>query len=337
MTCHDAREQFSAWVDKALGVEARAGLEAHLAGCADCRRELERFQQTVALLHAVEPARAPAGFVDRVLQAARPVPWRRRLLGRLLAPLPMPVPVGAAAALLVAVAAVYLVERTPDLQQAASPTASYPVGGRAAPRPEPSAPPAVTTGPVPAPAPAPRKKAATAKREADRPVAKDARVAESTTAVGSAETKPAEAPGAKAPAGAAAPAEGRASGLAARQEARPDAPEEKEQARGAPPVPSVHRFAARALVTVDVAGRLAARDREATRRALSDLVARLEGRELARRPDPTLPGAELVEIVIPRAAYAEFTAGLAGLGQWTPEREVFESPTDVRIVVRLTD
>ncbi|MBI2466970.1 MAG: zf-HC2 domain-containing protein [Candidatus Rokubacteria bacterium] len=35
MTCHDAREQFSAWVDEALGAEARAGLEAHLAGCAD--------------------------------------------------------------------------------------------------------------------------------------------------------------------------------------------------------------------------------------------------------------------------------------------------------------
>lgn len=340
MTCHDVREQFSAWVDEALGAEARAGLEAHLAGCADCRRELERFRQTVALLHAVEPARAPAGFVDRVLQAARPVPWRRRLLGRLLAPLPMPLPVGAAAALLVAVAAVYLVERTPDLQQAASPKESYPAAGRARPFSEPSAPPAVTTGPAPAPAPAapPRKKAAPAQREADRPLAKDARVAESTTAAGSAETKPAEVPGAKAPlASAAAPAEGRASGLAARQEARPDAPEEKEQARGAPPAPSVHRFAARALVTVDVSGRLAARDREATQRALSDLVARLEGRELARRPDPTLPGAELVEIVIPRAAYAEFTAGLARLGQWTPEREVFESPTDVRIVVRLTD
>lgn len=333
MTCHDVREQFSAWVDEALGPEERAGMAAHLAGCADCRRELERFRKTVALLHAVEPARAPAGFVDRVVAAARPEPWPRRLLGRLLAPLPSPLPIGAAAVLLVAVAAAYLVERTPDLQQAASPKASYPIAGRAAQRSEPGAGPAVATGGAPAPAPAalPRQKTAPAEREADRPRLKDAKVGEQVASPGPTEEK-FEAAGASPPRAAAAP-EGRVSGLAGK-EPRADAP--GEAAKSAP-APSVHRFAARALISVDVSGRLAVRDRDAARRELGDLVARLQGRELARRPDPSLPGAELVEIVIPRAAYAEFTAGLARLGQWTPEREAFESPTDVRVVVRLTD
>ena len=74
MTCHDVRELFSALIDDALDAGERGALETHLATCAECRRELQRFRSTVALLHAVEPARAPVGFVDRVLAAARPTP-----------------------------------------------------------------------------------------------------------------------------------------------------------------------------------------------------------------------------------------------------------------------
>lgn len=337
MTCHDACEQLSAWVDEALTAEERARVDAHLTACADCRRELERLRKTVALLRAVEPAHAPAGFVDRVLAAARPEPWPRRLLRRLVAPLPAPLPIGAAAAMLVAVAAVYLVERTPDLQQAARPQASFPVarevGSTAAPSPAPAA------GARPAAPPARRKEQAPAKQEADRPpappapLAKDAKVAEPASPPSPPGAKAAESLAAAPPPGTVAP-EGRASELATRQEARPDAPEEKAKSA---PVPGVHRFSARALVSVDVAGRLAVRDREAGARALADLVARLQGRQLARWPDPGTPGVELVEIVIPRAAYAEFTAELARLGQWVPEREALESPEYVRVVVRLTD
>jgi anti-sigma factor RsiW len=43
MMCHDAREQFSALVDDALAADGFAALDAHLATCADCRRELQRF------------------------------------------------------------------------------------------------------------------------------------------------------------------------------------------------------------------------------------------------------------------------------------------------------
>ena len=60
MTCAECREAFSARVDDALGADARATLEQHLAGCAECRREWQRFAATVDLLHAVQPERAPA-------------------------------------------------------------------------------------------------------------------------------------------------------------------------------------------------------------------------------------------------------------------------------------
>jgi hypothetical protein len=112
MTCHDAREQLSALIDDALGAEERGAVEAHLATCAECRRELERLRDTVALLRAVEPARAPAGFLDRVLEAARPKPWPRRLFRALLLPWPVKLPIEAAAIVLVAVGVVYVFRST---------------------------------------------------------------------------------------------------------------------------------------------------------------------------------------------------------------------------------
>jgi hypothetical protein len=87
---------------------------------------------------------------------------------------------------------------------------------------------------------------------------------------------------------------------------------------------------------VDVAGRLVVGDREAARLRLEQLVARLGGTLLARRPDPGAPAAELVEILLPRAAYAEFVGELGRLGRWLPEREALESTEHVRIVMRVT-
>jgi Putative zinc-finger len=112
MTCHDAREQLSALIDDALGAAERGAVEGHLATCAECRRELERLRDTVALLRAVEPARAPAGFVDRALEAARPKPWPRRLFRALLLPWPVKLPIEAAAIVLVAVGVVYVFRST---------------------------------------------------------------------------------------------------------------------------------------------------------------------------------------------------------------------------------
>src|SRR5262245_44140397 len=112
MTCHDARALFSDWMDEALTAEERGRVDAHLAECADCRNELERFTATVSLLHRMERPRAPVDLVDRVLAAARPAPWHRRLLQRLFLPLAVKLPAEAAALLLVAGLAVYVFQRT---------------------------------------------------------------------------------------------------------------------------------------------------------------------------------------------------------------------------------
>ena len=124
MSCHDAREWLSDLLDDALEAEARAQVDAHLAGCAECRRELDRLRATVSLLRAVERPQAPAGFVDRVLEAARPAPWHRRLLDWLAAVRLLRFPVEAAAVVLVASLAVYVFQETPALRQAARPEIS---------------------------------------------------------------------------------------------------------------------------------------------------------------------------------------------------------------------
>jgi len=134
MTCHEARELFSALIDDALGGEERAVLDAHLATCADCGRELQRFRDTVALLRAVEPARAPAGFVDRVLQTARPASWPQRLLRALFLPWPVKLPVEAAAVVLVTVGVCLLVSGHTRGPKGGPPRVAGADGGRGAAR-----------------------------------------------------------------------------------------------------------------------------------------------------------------------------------------------------------
>ncbi|HSB41365.1 MAG TPA: zf-HC2 domain-containing protein, partial [Methylomirabilota bacterium] len=136
MTCDEIRESLSAYLDEALGPEERARVDGHLETCAECRRELAGLGGTVALLRRVQPARAPVGFADRVIAAARPRPWPRRMLEALFLPLSMKLPLEVTAAVMVGLLAVYLFERTPELRQATRQEAV---------RPEPA--------PVPAPAP----------------------------------------------------------------------------------------------------------------------------------------------------------------------------------------
>ncbi len=144
MTCQDARDLFSARADDALSPTEQAQLHAHLATCAECQREWARFEQTVALLRAIEPAHAPAGFVDRVV-AARPRPWYERLARGLFVPWPVKLPLEAAAVVLVAGLAIMIVQRSPELQQASRPpevpgtVTTRPPGSTATPASEPAA------------------------------------------------------------------------------------------------------------------------------------------------------------------------------------------------------
>ena len=134
MTCAEARALFSDLIDDELPAGERAAADTHLAGCLECRNELDRLSRTVSMMRALPPERAPVGFVDRVVDAAQPQGWTARLARRLFVPLGLKVPVHAAAVVMVAATAVWVFQRTPELQQAARQEAPAPPAATAPPR-----------------------------------------------------------------------------------------------------------------------------------------------------------------------------------------------------------
>jgi hypothetical protein len=222
-----ARRELSAYLDDRLGPDELARLERHLAGCADCRRELEGLRRTVQLLRLVPPVAPPRQFLLPATAATTP---RRPLYSPLYVGLRNAT--GALAALLVAVVAVNIVfdpptavaptERGADLSAS---SATAPVAPQADPFRGPAtterqaAPAQATPAPPPAGGAAPQP--AQARPAAGAPAA-DAAGAKPAAAPALATPAP---PGTPAPAARSAPAEG----------ARPAATEPPSAAGGASP------------------------------------------------------------------------------------------------------
>jgi RNA polymerase sigma-70 factor (ECF subfamily) len=291
MTCPEVRDRLSAWLDEDLPPAERREVEAHLSGCAPCRQEGERLRRTVALLAGLGRPRAPAGFVDRVLERVEPAPWYRRLARGLFVPVPVKVPLQAAAAVLVAIMAVLVYERTPELSR-----------------------PPVVPAPVPAARPA-EPPAAVEEKARDRGQEFRKERADAERPVRRAET----------PAVAAAPAESRAQPEAAREAGKRAAAPASPPAVLPAPEPSAPLG--------DVRGRLGARDTGGPEQELAAVVARLGG-SLARRDAGS--GAMLVEVTVPREAYADLLRETRRLGAWRLEGEPARAADRVRVLLRLT-
>jgi Putative zinc-finger len=366
MTCHDAREQFSALVDDALAAGGRAAVEAHLATCADCRRELQRFRDTVSLVRAVAPVRAPSGFVDRLLEAARPVPWPRRLVRGLFLPWPVKLPMEAAALVLVGVGVALVYRGSPELQQSARMEPVAPVVARA---PESTAPQATAlarsratdalrekydagdpnktkdqaqasgkarepreaasqTGPEPAqttdkktaatPPAAETQQSDALSRDAELRQVPDRRAKQEPEAVRKLVMPPVVAER--------APTE---------QNVRPQpAPGARVDTSMAPvPRPPASAGAASSLAPPEVSGQLVVSDRDVALRQVGELITRLGAVENRRVDGSDGP---ILELTMPREAYAEFTRELARLGRWQPSKEPSTLPAQIRVVLRIT-
>lgn len=70
MSCQG--EQVTAFVDGALGPDAAAAVEAHLAGCEACRDQAEAERRLAAELRALPAPEPPAGFEARLAARLRP-------------------------------------------------------------------------------------------------------------------------------------------------------------------------------------------------------------------------------------------------------------------------
>lgn len=320
MTCAEARALFSALVDDELSAGERAAADTHLSGCAECRRELDHFSRTVSMVHALPAERAPVGFVDRVIDAADQAPWPRRLARRLFVPLRVKVPVEVAAILLVASTAVWVFQRTPELQQAAR---------QEAPAVTPPAPPPAVTSPQASPTPPP----AVASRDAapERPASlKDGAKSPVAQADSDAKEKaervdpiaPRELEGRRAErdaAGAAAPSRA--------AEAPAPAPAPESVAKQAAP-----RLTARAS-EADVAATWRVDDRAAAASELDALVTRLGGGPITRRTEGDV---ETAEFSVPREAYDALARALERLGTLTRGPATGALPPSVRVSLRIT-
>ena len=309
MTCHDAREWLGALVDDAIDPARRVEVETHLLVCPECRLELEGLRATVGLLRRVEPARAPAGFVDRVMERARPAPWYRRVAAWLFLPLSVKLPAEAAAIVAIAGLAMLVIDRTPEFRDAA--------------RVERPAPPPISDAPSqPLRTPPERKtrvtpgERITAAPPASR--AEDTRVPASEKAP-PAPPEPAQAPGSPAAA-----------------ESFDEKRERSEMARKLS-APSAGRVAGLSARPADVAGRLEVRDRSVAVAALPDLLSKVGGSETARRQDGT---DVVIEVLIPEVRYDDFVRNLESLGAWSApglrQRVMLDAPY-LRIPIRIAE
>ena len=83
MECAEVREEFSALIDGELAPDARAAVEAHIAQCPDCLRELDAIKRIDGSYRGLPPQSAPRGFEEGVRKAltaaatARPRWWPR--------------------------------------------------------------------------------------------------------------------------------------------------------------------------------------------------------------------------------------------------------------------
>ncbi len=359
MTCDETRDTLSAYLDEALAPDERSLVDAHLAGCAECRRELDALRETVALLQRVEPARAPVGFVDRVVAAARPRPWYRRAADAVLLPRSVKLPLEATAVVMVGLLAVYLFERSPELQraarevapsqEAAAPAKEKPVellADKARPAPAPS---------TPTPFEAPARGAAERDRpDAPRSQEMNPQITASPPAVSvpAAPAAPAPSPGLSAPSAAspppmavplpevkaqakkeAAPSENVAGAVRSEAESRPRVLSPSASGDSARAAPSSPRpVAKRVLPPADVVARVAVKDRDAAERELAALIARLGGSVTQHRREDE---ATVVEAVIPQPRYAEFSESVARIGAWQVEAERPDLPAQIHVILRL--
>ena len=326
MTCTETRDLFSALADDALTPAERAALDAHLAGCAECRRELAAFGRTVALVRAIDPAHAPAGFVDRVLAAARPEPWPRWLARRLSTPWPT-LPLGAAALLLVAGLAVLLFRASPEQQETARHQPAPP--GPSAPAPSRETAPSAASDSSQADTARDAGATATATREvapaapppaarAPEPPARLGDVAESKNRLEQA--APAVEP--TAPARDAPPPA--LEGRRAKVDSIPtDTAKASRPRQDAAPLSRTGAMTGILAAPPDVTAQLRAADTSVAERSLIELAGRLGGGQTGRRIDG---GRVVVELAVPREAYAQFVREATALGPLSIEQQATDRP-----------
>jgi anti-sigma factor RsiW len=82
MRCKAVHKQLSRYADLEVPAELRGEIEAHLAGCADCRQELAKLDRLGRVLSSTNLPPLPEAFGERVMALARAQTTRQRQTAR---------------------------------------------------------------------------------------------------------------------------------------------------------------------------------------------------------------------------------------------------------------
>jgi outer membrane biosynthesis protein TonB len=271
-------------------------------------------------VRAIDPASAPAGFVDRVLAAAAQPAAGKRPARRVARGWPT-LPLGAAALLVVGGLAVLLFRGSPGQQRAVQrqpeppPVVTAPAPSRE-PTPPPAREPRQTTA---APAP-PTSAAKRAETTAEPKLSDEQRnLAPPPTA---------ERFGTKSDSSKQEDTRDAAQERGARRRSDAAPSGARDRLQQAPASPARDRQAAAATAKThatprDVIAQLRVANVSAGERALIALAARVGGRQTGRRVDAGWP---VVELTVPREAYAQFVRDATALGALSIESQTTERP-----------
>jgi hypothetical protein len=111
MDCARSQELLSDHLEGSLHAILRSELDAHLAGCVECRSLREAIGDVVEALHAIPELEPPRGLVDRIVEATRraPRPAARQVVVRPALVIPAWVQAAAAGFAMVALGVLLLV------------------------------------------------------------------------------------------------------------------------------------------------------------------------------------------------------------------------------------
>ncbi len=81
MECREASHWMQEYLDGTLTGPTLTQWRAHIAGCAECQKQLERLEETEIFIQTLPAPREPDGLADRIMQAlprpSRTVAFRR--------------------------------------------------------------------------------------------------------------------------------------------------------------------------------------------------------------------------------------------------------------------
>ncbi len=109
MNCENMKELLNAYIDNLLSGSDKEAVEAHIASCSSCKRELDELTQAVNVVKKLDRIVPPPWFSEQVMINIRKEEDRKKgIISRLFLPLYIKLPIEAFATVVIAVLAIYL-------------------------------------------------------------------------------------------------------------------------------------------------------------------------------------------------------------------------------------